>query len=145
MKTILSSRRYVYPSKVIIFLAVVALIAMMVGCGAQEGEEPEPAYYDLSINSTAGGSVTTPGEGTSQYDTGDSVDLVAEAEEGYRFVEWTGNVGSIGDTDAASTYIIMTNNYSITADFVPKRDPMVAAGSVHTVGLKSNGRVSLWD
>jgi len=87
MITIIGSRRHAYLARVIIFFAVVALIAMMVGCGG-EGPAPEPAYYELSINSTAGGSVTTPGEGTSQYDPGESVDLVAEAEEGYRFVEW---------------------------------------------------------
>ncbi|MCK5181671.1 MAG: hypothetical protein KAQ73_03940, partial [Dehalococcoidia bacterium] len=140
MKTLPNSRVHVYLTRVGIFLAVVALIAMMIGC---EGEgEGEPAYYyELGVNSTAGGSVTTPAEGISEYDPGESVDLVAEAEEGYRFVEWTGDVGSIGDADAAMTYIIMTSNYSITADFVPKCTPMVAAGGVHTVGLKSNGRV----
>ncbi|UCD22433.1 MAG: hypothetical protein JSW22_02015, partial [Chloroflexota bacterium] len=117
MKAILSSRRHVCLTRIGIFLAVAALIAMTTGC---EGEgEPEPAYYELNINSTVGGSVTTPGEGISQYDPGESVDLVAEAEEGYRFVEWTGDVGSIGDADSAMTYIIMTNNYSITAGFVP--------------------------
>jgi hypothetical protein len=137
MKTTPSSRRHVYLTRAVAFLAVVALIAMIIGC---EGEG-EPAYYELSINSTAGGSVTAPGEGVSQYDPGESVDLVAEAEEGYRFVEWTGDVGSIGDADSAMTYIIMNSGYSITANFVLRCTPMVAAGGFHTVGLKSNGRV----
>lgn len=139
MKTLLNSRVHVYLTRVGIFLAVVALIVMMIGC---EGEgEGEPAYYELSINSTAGGLVPTPGEGISEYDPGESVDLVAEAEEGYRFVEWTGDVGSIGNADAATTYIIVNSDYSIIANFVPKCTPMVAAGGEHTVGLKVNGRV----
>ena len=110
----------------------------MVGCG---GGGWAPPYYELSINSTAGGSVATPGEGTFEYDPGESAGLVAEADEGYRFVEWTGDVGSIGDADAATTYIIMNGNHSVTANFGPKRTPMVSAGSWHTVGLKVNGRV----
>jgi hypothetical protein len=73
--------------------------------------------YDLTINSTAGGSVTTPGEGTFPYDCGMVVDLVAEAEEGYRFVNWTGDIAAIADVGAAATTITMNDNYSVTADF----------------------------
>ena len=71
----------------------------------------------LTISSTIGGSVTTPGEGTFFYDTGRTVDLVAEAEEGYQFVHWTDNVDTIADVDTASTTIIMNDDYSIGADF----------------------------
>jgi hypothetical protein len=45
------------------------------------------------------------------------VHLVAEAEEGYRFDEWTGNVGTIADVYAATTTITMNGDYSITANF----------------------------
>ncbi len=72
----------------------------------------------LTTSSTAGGSVTTPGEGTSTYDEGTVVDLVAEAEEGYGFVNWTGDVGTITNVNAASTTITMNDDYSITANFV---------------------------
>src|SRR4030042_1992644 len=37
--------------------------------------------FDLTISSTAGGTVTAPGEGTFTYDPGTGVNLVAEAEE----------------------------------------------------------------
>jgi len=77
-----------------------------------------PIQYNLTIFSTAGGSVTTPGEGVYTYDDGTVVDLVAEAEEGYRFVEWTGDVGTIADAYAATTIITMNGDYSITANFV---------------------------
>jgi C1A family cysteine protease len=74
---------------------------------------------DLSVNSTEGGSVTSPGEGTFTYDEGTSVDLEAEPEEGYRFVNWIGDVGTVADVNAASTTITVNDDYSITATFGP--------------------------
>ena len=100
MKTILSSRRHHHLARVGVFLVTAALIAGMAGCG---GGEAYPPYYELSIDSIAGGSVTTPGEGTFECEPGESADLVAEAEEGYCFVEWTGDVGGIGNVDAAKS------------------------------------------
>ncbi len=96
-------------ARVSIFLITVALIAGMVGCVGIK--------YDLITASTAGGSVTTPGQGTSTYYEGAAVELVAEAEEGYHFVEWTGDVGTIADIYAATTTITMNGDYSITANF----------------------------
>ena len=97
------------------------------------------AIYDLTIASTAGGSVTMPREGTSTYDEGTVVDLVATPGAGYRFVNWTGDVGTIADVNAATTTITMNGDYSITANF--EYTPMVAASRYHTVGLKSDGTV----
>jgi hypothetical protein len=71
----------------------------------------------LTITSTEGGSVTTPGEGTFTYNEGTVVDLTAEAEDGYQFVNWTGNVSTIVDVEAASTTVTMNGDYSITANF----------------------------
>jgi hypothetical protein len=73
--------------------------------------------YDLTISSTSGGSVTTPGEGTHTYDKGKVVNLVAQAEGGYHFVNWTGDVGTIANANATITSITMSSNYSITANF----------------------------
>jgi hypothetical protein len=73
--------------------------------------------YDLTISSTAGGSVTTPGEGVFTYGEVSVVGLAAEAEEDYRFVEWTGDVGTVADVYTASTTITMNGDYSITANF----------------------------
>ena len=92
-----------------IFLVTVVLVAGIVGCVGVE--------YDLTIASTAGGSVTTPGEGIFTYYEGTDVDLVAEAEEGYHFVNWTGDVGTISDVSAATTIIIVAGDYSINANF----------------------------
>ena len=80
-------------------------------------EEIPSVQYDLSINSTGGGSVTEPGEGVFPYDEGMVVDLVATPDAGYRFVEWTGDVGTIADVNAAATTVTMNGDYSITADF----------------------------
>ena len=95
--------------------------------------------YDLTISSTAGGSVTTPGEGTFTYDEGTMANLVAIPDAYYHFVNWTGNVGTIADVAAAATTITINGDYSIMANFGV--NPMVTAGDSHTVGLKSNGTV----
>jgi hypothetical protein len=73
--------------------------------------------YDLISSSTVGGFVTTPGEGTFTYGEGAVVDLVAMADEGYQFVEWTGDVGTIANVTAAATNITINSDYSITAEF----------------------------
>jgi len=98
-------------TRVSVFLITVALIAGMAGCA--------PAQYDLTISSTEGGEVTIPGEGEFTYDEGEVVNLVAGAEEGYHFVEWTGDVSNVADVENATT-ITMNYRYSITANFALK-------------------------
>jgi hypothetical protein len=75
--------------------------------------------YHLTISSTEGGDVITPGEGTHTYceEQGVGVNLVATADAGYRFVNWTGNVGTIVDVDDPTTTIAVNDDYSITANF----------------------------
>ena len=105
-----------------ISLAVIlALSASLVGCGGEE--VPEITEYTLTVSSTEGGSVTTPGEGSFSYDEGMVVNLVAEAEEGYEFVEWTGDVGTIAYVNYYSTTITMDSDKSITANFEPEPPP----------------------
>ena len=77
----------------------------------------DAGYYSLTISSTPNGNVTDPGEGTYVYGNGTVVNLVAEADIGYQFVGWTGNVTTIADVNAASTNITMDDSYSITANF----------------------------
>jgi hypothetical protein len=98
-------------------------------------EEISSVQYDLSINSTEGGSVTTPGEGTFNYTAGTVVDLLATPDAGYRFVNWTGDVGTIGDVNAAATNVTMNGDYSITANFMG-----VGAGDV---GIKAGDWIKL--
>jgi uncharacterized repeat protein (TIGR02543 family) len=98
-----------------------------------------PSQYSLAISSTAGGSVTTPGEGTFTRNAGTAVSLVASPGTGYRFANWIGHVDTIADLRAASTAITMNGNYEITAVFAPRF--MTAAGGYHTVGLRAAGTV----
>jgi hypothetical protein len=81
-------------------------------------EEISSFQYDLTTFSTEGGSVTEPGQGVFTYDGGAVVDLVATPDEGYQFVDWTGDVDTIADIEAAVTTITMDDDYSITANFV---------------------------
>jgi uncharacterized protein YkwD/ribosomal protein L21E len=78
-----------------------------------------PVQYSLTISGSAGGSVTTPGQGTFSYDAGAVVSLVAAPATGYRFVNWTGNVGTIANVNAASTTVTINGDGSITANFEP--------------------------
>jgi hypothetical protein len=93
-----------------IFLIAVALIAGMVGC--------IPVQYNLTIDSTCGGVVTKPGEGTFTYFEGRVVRLVARPVTGYFFVEWTGDVATVETANCFLTTITMNGNYHITANFV---------------------------
>ena len=53
----------------------------------------------LTSSSTAGGSVTQPGEGAFQYDHGSDVNLIATADPNWHFVNWTGDTSTIADVN----------------------------------------------
>jgi hypothetical protein len=91
------------------FVITVALIVGLVGCAG--------VVYDLTISSTEGGEVTTPGEETFTYGEGEVVNLEAIPDAGYRFVNWTGGVDDIANVEDATTTITMNDSYSITANF----------------------------
>jgi len=81
-----------------------------------EFEVPPPVQYTLNIIGPAHGSVITPGEGKFFiYEEGTVVDLVAEPDNGYEFVRWTGDVDTIADVNASSTTITMNGDYYISA------------------------------
>jgi hypothetical protein len=79
--------------------------------------ELDTGWYSLTIGSTSGGSVTEPGQGTFVYQGGNIVNLIAQPDEGYNFVKWTGDVDTIADINAAQTTIAMNSFCSITANF----------------------------
>lgn len=95
-------------------LIVLALVAGLAGCAGFRAT----VEYTLTISSTEGGTVTAPGEGSFTYEERTSVPLLAEPEEGYQFLYWTGKVGWLQVT-AASTSIGMYDNYSLVANFAP--------------------------
>ena len=96
-------------ARVTILLITVALVIGMAGCA--------PTQYNLTISSTTGGSVITPGEGTFTYNEGKVVRLWARSALGYAFDEWTGDVATITTVNSFSTTIAMDGDYSITANF----------------------------
>ena len=55
------------------------------------------------------------------------ISLVAISATDYRFVQWTGNVGTIANINAASTTITMNGYYIITANFEAVYDLTMAA------------------
>lgn len=73
--------------------------------------------YYLTINSSSGGDVSTPGEDTYEYSYGEEISIVATPDYCYLFVNWSGDTGEIADTGDSSTTITMNGNYSITANF----------------------------
>ena len=73
--------------------------------------------FRLSVSSTAGGSVTAPGEGSFDYEEGVIVDLVATPDSGHRFSGWTGDIDTIDDADAPQTTILVNGHRSIIANF----------------------------
>jgi hypothetical protein len=122
MKITLGSGRHHYIAIVSIFLAAIALVAGTAGCGGP---------YDLTIASTAGGAVTTPGEGTFTYDKGVVVNLTATPDAGSGFVRWAGDVKTIAYIGDPTTTITMNGDYSITAHFITIP---LAAGVMHSGG-----------
>jgi len=98
-------------------LIAAVLIAGLVGCTGSSSVGGNPESYTLTITSTAGGSVTNPGEGTFACTEGEVVTLLAEPEESYQFVNWTGNVSTVANVNSALTTVTTTDSYSILANF----------------------------
>lgn len=100
----------------------------------------------LTISSTAGGSVTTPGEGLFSCGDGTIVPLEAAAQASYRFVQWSGTAvaaGKVADPFSADTTVTADADYTVIANFeedlippMPKPDWVTAptaAGSTRII------------
>jgi hypothetical protein len=96
--------------------------------------ELDAGWNSLTISTTSGGSVTGPGQGTFVYEDGSIVALIAQPDEGYEFVKWTGDVDNIADINAEQTSIIMNGAYSITANFDSWHPEPVALLNVSSTG-----------
>jgi len=99
----------------------------------------------LSISSTSGGSVTSPGEGDFQYLQDTNAAIVASPAQFYHFDVWSGSAvtaGKVADPCAASTTVFMDANYAVVANFeadppdvtAPEPDPMTWASVPAAVG-----------
>jgi len=76
------------------------------------GAAPSGSYI-LSITTDGNGS-TTPPEGVYMYSEGTVVDITANPDTGWAFVDWTGDVA---DPDSPSTTVTMDGNKTVTANF----------------------------
>jgi hypothetical protein len=107
-----------------------------------EGPQP-PVQYELTISSTSGGSVTIPGEGDFPYHAGAQVQLLAEPEAGYGFVNWTANsTVTFADASAAETTLTMpsrdvtvTAHFGVANELIMTTDP-IAGGDAIDVGAE---------
>ncbi len=82
----------------------------------------DPCVYrcTLMISSTAGGSLTDPGQGSFEYDSGTVVPVVAVAQSGWHFAGWSGTAVQAGravNPALASTTVTMDNDYTLQANF----------------------------
>lgn len=78
----------------------------------------------LKVTSTAGGSVTVPGEGEFCCSPCEEVLLVAEADPGYYFSRWSGSAvlnGMVADSNSPNTIATCCQDTSVTAEFEPVR------------------------
>jgi len=109
-------RRYVRRVELAVLLIMTILAPSITGCDGS-------GTYQLSISTTSGGSVTSPGEGAFRYGAGTVVQLMATADDGYEFDGWTGDTQDIADPGSGTTTITMDRDYSITANFDPTSTP----------------------
>ncbi|MBN1508410.1 MAG: hypothetical protein JW955_16295 [Sedimentisphaerales bacterium] len=87
--------------------------------------------HTLLISSTAGGSVTEPGEGTLQYPEGTVLTIAAVADASWSFGGWTGtavDAGKVTDPSAATTTVTVDGDYTLQALFqaVGPQPPLTA-------------------
>jgi hypothetical protein len=76
-----------------------------------------PIQYTLTTTAGTGGTITAPPTSPTTHDAGEVVIITAAPATGYHFVDWTGDVSTVDDVNAASTTITMEGDYSITANF----------------------------
>jgi hypothetical protein len=102
----------------LISIASITILLFMILGNTIACTGPSTTTYTLTITSTAGGNVTTPGEGTFTYNATQVVNLTATPDNGYRFVNWTATAGTFGNAIAASTTFTMpAQDATVTAHF----------------------------
>lgn len=100
----------------------------------------------LTASAGAGGSVSTPGEGSFEYDEGTSVSISAQVDEGYEFSGWTGtavDADKVASPTSASTTVTMDADYTLRANFdvihVVQRTLTISSGVGGSVSTPGTG------
>jgi subtilisin family serine protease len=101
-----------------------------------------PLMRTLTVTTSAGGTVTTPGIGDFNYTDGSVAALVASANANYHFVNWTGSAvtaGKVADPNSSSTTVTMNGNYTIAANFAIDQKSLTTStttgGTITTPGI----------
>lgn len=106
-------------------------------------QEPyDTVMNQLLIDSTNGGTVVIPGEGTFSFMYNSTISLKAVADEGYQFLQWSGDVDTIADITKPETTIHILDDYSITAEFVQSIPMLECTGSLSFVDVKPGDSVT---
>ncbi|HBG27446.1 MAG: hypothetical protein A2Y10_02640 [Planctomycetes bacterium GWF2_41_51] len=102
------------------------------------------ANHLLTISASAGGTVTTPGKGTFEYEHGTNVSVAASPDPYYFFVKWTGSAvaeGKVANPNSPSTTVLMDDDYSLKANFDSIYNRLIASstsgGTVIAPGIGS--------
>ena len=96
--------------------------------------------YTLTYTAGTGGTITAPATSPTTHNSGAVVTITAAPNTGYHFVNWTGDVGTVADVNAASTTITMNGSYAITANFAINTYTLTAGNDGHgTVTLSPAG------
>jgi uncharacterized protein (TIGR02145 family)/uncharacterized repeat protein (TIGR02543 family) len=91
-----------------------------VRCLRDATEEPTTYNLQLEADPEDAGSVSGAGE----YQEGDVVNITATPNEGWEFVEWTGDIEYLDDADAAEAVVTMpADDVTLTANFQEAGDP----------------------
>jgi len=123
-------------------------ITMIDSYSITANSELDEGWYRLTISTTLGGSVVEPGELISVHPANTTVALVAQPDEGYQFVKWTGDVDTIADVYAASTTIAMNASYAITAKFEtwhPEPVALLLVSSTRGGSVITPGEGAFWN
>ena len=81
-----------------------------------------PITYQLTVNAGAGGSINEPGTSPATVDHGSPTTIIAVANVGYTFTNWTVTAGSasIANPSSAVTTVTLTaGNAAVQANFAP--------------------------
>jgi len=114
------NKKVLFSIGVVIVLLLSVMTVTTVGSSESvydESFQQDDDTFELTVDSIEGGEVVEPGEGDFEYDEGEVVDLEAVVDEGYHFIEWTGDNGTIENTENNETTITMDGDYTITAEF----------------------------
>jgi hypothetical protein len=101
---------------VIIIIGTIISISVLGSCGGSG--VPPVTQYTLTIHletTMAVGDNTITGAGI--YDEGSVVNIRANPETGWEFIEWTGNIVTVTNRFLNNTEIVMNGDYDITAHF----------------------------